>query len=89
MAKADADDTEPTGTAKAKNKAAPKKDTPKTVAAKAAARAATLVRLGRSLERAGKTDQALANYREVVKDLASTPSAKTAAERIKELEQKD
>ncbi len=89
MAKADADDTEPTGAAKAKDKAAPKKDTPKTVAAKAAARAATLVRLGRSLERAGKTDQALANYREVVKDFASTPSAKTAAERIKELEQKD
>jgi YHS domain-containing protein len=63
--------------------AVPKKEAAKTPAAKAAARAATLVRLGRALERSGKTEQALANYREVVKDYPNTPSAKTAAERIK------
>ena len=40
----------------------------------------------RTLERSGKTEQALANYREVVKDYANTPSAKTAAERIKAIE---
>jgi YHS domain-containing protein len=66
----------------AKEKPTAKKETAKTPAA----RAATLVRLGRALERAGKTEAALANYREVVKDFASTPSAKTASERIKALE---
>jgi YHS domain-containing protein len=66
--------------------AAPKKDAAKTPASKAAARAATLVRLGRALERAGKTEQALANYRQVVKDYADSPSAKSARERIKVLE---
>ena len=40
----------------------------------------------RTLERSGKTEQALANYRQVVKDYPNTPSAKTAAERIKVLE---
>jgi TolA-binding protein len=44
------------------------------------------VRLGRALERSGKTDQALANYRQVVKDYPDTPSAKTAKERLKDLE---
>ena len=63
--------------------AATKKDTAKSAASKAAARAATLIRLARTLERSGKTEQALANYREVVKDYPNTLSAKTAAERIK------
>ena len=85
MAKADA--TNRTTHAKAKNKPPPKKDTPKPVAAKAAARAATLVRLGRSLERAGKTDQALPTTAKSSRTCATTPSAKTAAERIKELEE--
>jgi YHS domain-containing protein len=69
-----------------RGKPAPKKDSAKTPASKATARAATLVRLGRALERSGKTEQALANYRQVVKDYPNTPSAKTAAERIKALE---
>jgi YHS domain-containing protein len=68
------------------DKPAPKKGSAKTSAAKATARAATLVRLGRALERSGKTEQALANYRQVVKDYPDTPSAKTATERIKILE---
>jgi YHS domain-containing protein len=68
------------------SKPAPKKDAAKKAASKGAARAATLVRLARTLERSGKTEQALANYREVVKDYPDTPSAKTAAERIKALE---
>ena len=86
-AKADDDDGEPKDAAKSKDKSAPKKD--KSAPAKAASRAATLVRLGRALERAGNTDQALSNYRRVVKDFADTPSAKTAAERIKELERNE
>jgi YHS domain-containing protein len=89
VAKADAADGESTDSAKSKDKPAAKKDTAKAPAANAAARAATIVRLARALERGGKTEQALSNYRQVVKDYADTPSAKTAAERIKELERKD
>ena len=63
----------------------PRKTPPSPLIAKAS-RAATLVRLGRTLERSGKTDAALTNYRRVVKDYADTPSAKTATERIKALE---
>ena len=70
------------------SKTASKKDAAKAPAAKPATRAATLVRLARTLERSGKTEQALANYRQVVKDYPDTPSAKTAAERIKALEKK-
>ena len=78
VAKADDGDSEP---APAEKPAAKKKagQTP-------AAKAATLLRLGRTLERSGKTDAALANYRQIVKDYAGTPSAKTAAERIKAIE---
>jgi len=55
-------------------------------AAKSPARAATLLRLGRSSEKDGKTTAALGYYRQIVKDYAGTPSAKTAAERIKALD---
>ena len=83
------DDGAATETADAKNKdkdkPAAKKDAGKAADSKAA-RAATLVRLGGTLERSGKTDAALSNYRRVVKDYAGTPAAKTAAERIKALE---
>ncbi len=65
-----------------KDKPGPKKKAGQTPAAKAA----TLLRLGRTLERSGKPEAALANYREIVKDYASTPSAKAAAERIKAIE---
>ena len=86
MAKADEQEGEPKASAKPKDQTAEKKDAAKAPAAKAATRAATILRLGRALERAGKTDQALHNYRQVVKDFPDTPSAKVAAERIKELE---
>jgi hypothetical protein len=51
-----------------------------------AARAATLLRLGRSLEKSGKTKRAIAYFRQIVKEYADTPAAKTAGERIKALE---
>jgi YHS domain-containing protein len=66
------------GTAKPKGEQSP--------AAKAAARAATLLRLGRSFEKDGKKEAALGYYRQIVKDFAKTASAKTAAERIKALD---
>jgi YHS domain-containing protein len=89
MANAGADEGGSKTSAKSKDKPATK-DAAKAPAPKAAAaRAATILRLGRALERAGKTDQALQNYRQVVKDFADTPSAKAAAERIKELEPKE
>jgi hypothetical protein len=83
VAKAGADAREAAETDKPKDNPAPKK---KAAAQTPAAKAATLLRLGRALERSGKTDAALINYREIVKDYASTPSAKTAAERIKAIE---
>jgi YHS domain-containing protein len=54
---------------------------------KQASRAASLLKLGQNLEGAGKTTAALGYYRRIVKDFAATPAAKTAAERIKALEQ--
>ena len=51
----------------------------------ASAKAASLLRLGQNLEKAGKTAAALDYYRQVVKLYPDTPSAKTAAERIKAL----
>ena len=79
------DDSVSSDTSDAKDKPAPKKAAAKTPVTKAS-RAATLVRLGRTLERSGKTEAALANYRQVVKDYPDTPSVKTAKERIKALE---
>jgi YHS domain-containing protein len=66
------------GKGKAKDLSAP--------ATKAAARAATLLRLGRACEKDGKTAAALGYYRRIVKDYPETPSAKSAAERIKALD---
>ena len=48
--------------------------------------AATLLRIAQNLEKDGKTDAALKNFRQIVKDFAGTPAAKTAAERIKALD---
>jgi hypothetical protein len=55
-------------------------------APKPATRAAALLRLGRNLEKSGKTKAALSYFRRVVKDYPDTPAAKTAAARIKSLE---
>jgi YHS domain-containing protein len=51
-----------------------------------AARAASLLKIGQNLEKSGKAAAALGYYRQVVKDYANTPAAKTAAERVKALE---
>jgi YHS domain-containing protein len=61
---------------------------PAPAAAKSAARAATKLRLGQDLEKAGKTAPAIQFYREVVKDYPGTSQARTAAARIKALEKK-
>jgi YHS domain-containing protein len=52
------------------------------------AKAASLLRLGQSLEKAGKTSGALDYYRRVVKDFPKSKEAKAAAGRIKALEGK-
>jgi YHS domain-containing protein len=51
------------------------------------AKAASLLRLGQALEKAGKTSGALDYYRQVVKDYPDSTQAKTAADRIKALKQ--
>jgi YHS domain-containing protein len=65
---------------------AKKKGETKPTASTPAARAASLLRIGQNLERSGKNEAALENYKRIVKDFASTPAAKTAKERIKALE---
>jgi hypothetical protein len=88
-AKADEAETDSNDAAKSKEKTEPNEEKKKDAGKATVTKAATLLRLGRALERAGKTEQALANYKQVVKDYSSTPSAKTAAARIKELEGKE
>jgi len=75
-------DTTPADT-KSQTKPTAKKDAARSAASKQAARAATLLRLGQSLEKSGKTAAALSYFRQIVKDFPATPAAKTAAERIK------
>jgi YHS domain-containing protein len=65
---------------------AKKRAEPKTAAGQSSTRAAGLLRIGQNLERSGKTEAALENYKRIVKDFADTPSAKTARQRIKALE---
>ncbi len=55
-------------------------------AAKLASRAASLLKLGQNLEKAGKTTAATEYYRRIVKEFARTPSAKTAEARLKALD---
>jgi len=71
--------------AKAKSDPAPSKSDGNTTASKATAKAASQLRLGQNLEKSGKTASALKYYQQVVKDYPGTPSAKTAAARIKAL----
>ncbi|SIN74921.1 YHS domain-containing protein [Singulisphaera sp. GP187] len=58
---------------------------PSKPAAKASTKAASQLRLAQNLEKSGKTAAALQYYRDLVKDYAGTPEAKTAATRIKAL----
>jgi YHS domain-containing protein len=92
------DDAKPKAKAASKTaKAAMKDETPaakdepapaKAGSSEAISKAASLLRLGQNLEKAGKTSAALGYYRQVVKSYATTPSAKLAAERIKALDEK-
>ena len=78
-------DTTPADT-RAQTKPTAEKDAARSTASKQSARAATLLRLGQSLEKTGKTTAALSYFRQIVKDFPATPAAKTAAERIKALD---
>lgn len=60
-------------------------ETPKATAPDNSARAASLLRIAQNLEKGGKAAAALTSYRQVVKLYPETPSAKTAAARIKAL----
>ncbi len=60
-------------------------DAARIAVSKRAARAATLLRLGQSLEKSGKTAAALTYFRQIITDFPATPAAKTAAERVKAL----
>ena len=72
---------------KGKSSSKTKKADDKTAATKQANRAATLIAcLGQNLEKDGKTDAAMKNFRQIVKDFPGTPPAKTPAERIKALD---
>ena len=55
---------------------------PGTRPGKDAARAASLLRLGQNLDKQGKTAAARSYYRQVLKDYADTPEARTAAARL-------
>ena len=50
------------------------------------ARAASLLRVAQNLEKSGKTAAALEDYKQIVKDYADTPAARTARQRIKAVE---
>jgi hypothetical protein len=51
-------------------------------------RAATLLQSARNLEKSGKLDGAAKFYRQVIKDFPDSAEAKTAAEKLRSLEQK-
>ncbi len=49
-------------------------------------RAASLLQIGKNLEKSGKSSVALGYYKRIVKDYPDTPAAKTAKQRIKAIE---
>ena len=73
---------------KRKTPAATEKSAAETPAANPTARAESMLKLGQSLEKAGKTTGAVEFYRKVVKQFPDSASAKTAAGRLKALENK-
>src|SRR5262249_25125942 len=62
------------------------KPEPKASASAPDARAASLLRIGQNLEKSGKAEAALANYRRIAKEFPDTPAAKTAKKRLAALE---
>ena len=83
---AEADDDTGAAPAAGKSKSATKKGEPKTAASQPAARAARLLRVAQNLEKSGKAAAALEDYKQIVKDYADTPAARTARQRIKAIE---
>ncbi|MCA1684402.1 MAG: tetratricopeptide repeat protein [Planctomycetia bacterium] len=69
-----------------RNAGAAKKDAPDSPAPDPAARAASTLSLGQSLEKAGRTKGAVDLYRQLLKQYPASPQARTAGERIKALE---
>src|SRR5262249_51999908 len=63
-----------------------KKGGGKSIAPPRSTRAASLLRIGQNLEKAGKSEAALGYFRRIVKEYPDTPAAKTAAGRIQALE---
>jgi YHS domain-containing protein len=80
-------DSDSADSKKSTTKTSTTKDDNQSAVSKQASRAASLLKLGQNLERSGKTAAALGYYRRVVKEFEKTPAAKTAAERIKALDQ--
>ena len=70
----------------AKTDEAPKERSEAPKVADASAKASSLLKLGQNLEKSGKASSALGYYRQVLKMYPDTPSATTASERIKALE---
>ncbi len=68
-----------------KNPSITKKSPSKAAASSPSARAASLLRIAQNLEKSGKTEAALADYKRIAKDFADTPAARTAKQRIKAL----
>jgi YHS domain-containing protein len=67
-------------------KAKPETSSSKPAATKAINRAASLLQIAENLEKSGKVEAAIKDYKQIVKDYADTPSARKAASRIKALE---
>jgi YHS domain-containing protein len=84
-AKTETDEDATPGEAKSANREPSTAKKPESKSATSAARADGLLRIGQNLEKSGKTEAALANYKRIVKDFADTPAAKTAGQRIKAL----
>jgi hypothetical protein len=72
---------------KVPKKSTAKKDREKPAASQPSSRSAGWLQIGQNLEKNGKTDAALGYYRRIVKEYPNTPAAKTAAQRIKALDQ--
>jgi YHS domain-containing protein len=87
-AKAERDEDAAPGEARSANRdlSATKKPGATSATSPSAARAAGLLRIGQNLEKSGKTDAALTNYKRIIKDYADTPAAKTARQRIQALQ---
>ena len=72
---------------KSEPKGSTKKDQVRKATGDPEEKAASLLKLGQNLEKAGKSSAALGYYRQIAKDYSKTTAAKTASDRIKALSQ--